>query len=51
MIYKMWRRGINPDNSAIPYLTAIADCLGMAFLSGAFEFLFLIGDRDDDIGD
>ncbi|XP_044741596.1 solute carrier family 41 member 1-like [Chrysoperla carnea] len=51
MIYKMWRNEVNPDNSAIPYLTAIADFLGMAFLSAAFEFLYLIGDRDDDIGD
>ena len=31
--------GIDPDNSAIPYLTALGDLLGGAFLGAAFCIL------------
>lgn len=51
MIAWMWRAGIDPDNSAIPYLTAIGDLLGTFLLGVAFQLLFLIGDRDSDVGD
>ncbi|KAL3289437.1 hypothetical protein HHI36_022862 [Cryptolaemus montrouzieri] len=51
MILSMWRAKIDPDNSAIPYLTALGDLLGTLLLSLAFEFLFLIGDHDSDVGD
>lgn len=51
MILCMWVRAIDPDNSAIPYLTAIGDLLGTALLALAFFFLFTIGDRDADVGD
>lgn len=51
MILWMWRRKIDPDNSAIPYLTAIGDFLGTALLAVAFYVLWLIGDRDSDVGD
>lgn len=47
----MWRQGIDPDNSAIPYLTALGDLLGTGFLALAFHILYLIGDRDSDVGD
>lgn len=51
MIQWMWRRKIDPDNSAIPYLTALGDLLGTSFLAIAFLFLFYIGDHDADVGD
>lgn len=51
MILHMWKCGIDPDNSAIPYLTALGDLLGTLLLGIAFQILFLIGDRDSDVGD
>jgi len=35
----MWKSGQNPDNAAIPYLTAIGDLLGALFLALAFVTL------------
>lgn len=51
MIMWMWKNGIDPDNSAIPYLTSLGDLLGTSFLALAFHVLYLIGDRDSDVGD
>ncbi|KAG5899712.1 hypothetical protein JTB14_030103 [Gonioctena quinquepunctata] len=51
MTLSMWKRGIDPDNSAIPYLTALGDLLGTLLLGIAFHILFVIGDRDSDVGD
>ncbi|KAK9712583.1 Divalent cation transporter [Popillia japonica] len=51
MIMWMWYFGVNPDNSAIPYLTALGDLLGTFLLGVAFQFLFLVGDQDSDVGD
>lgn len=51
MILRMWKCGVDPDNSAIPYLTALGDLLGTFLLGIAFQILFLIGDRDSDVGD
>lgn len=51
MILCMWRRKTDPDNSAIPYLTAIGDLLGGALLALSFMFLSSIGDGDEDVGD
>ena len=36
MVHSMWGRGVDPDNSAIPYLTAQGDLLGGALLAGVF---------------
>lgn len=47
----MWKRGIDPDNSAIPYLTSMGDLLGISLLAVAFQFLYMVGDRDLDVGD
>ncbi|XP_055882620.1 solute carrier family 41 member 1-like isoform X2 [Biomphalaria glabrata] len=47
----IWVKGSDPDNVAIPYLTAIGDLLGTAFLAVAFHFLFLLGDRDADVSE
>jgi len=51
MVFCMWKRGTDPDNASIPYLTALGDLLGGALLAFTFELLFLIGDRDLDVGD
>ena len=51
MILWMWVRHVDPDNSAIPYLTALGDLLGTALLAIAFLVLFSIGDKDSDVGD
>lgn len=51
MIHWMWTHRIDPDNSAIPYLTALGDLLGTGLLAVAFKFLYLVGDRDSDVGD
>lgn len=51
MILYMWKQGTDPDNSAIPYLTALGDLLGTLLLGLAFHVLYLIGDRDTDVGD
>ncbi|XP_014770116.1 solute carrier family 41 member 1 isoform X1 [Octopus bimaculoides] len=51
MVIHMWKNGNDPDNFAIPYLTAIGDLTGTAFLAVAFHILYLIGDRDADVGD
>lgn len=39
IIHAMWRYKIDPDNSAIPYLTALGDLTGTMFLAFAFWFL------------
>ncbi|KAG6445111.1 solute carrier family 41 member 1 [Manduca sexta] len=51
MIVWMWKMGMDPDNSAIPYLTALGDLLGTALLGIAFSILYAIGDKDSDLGD
>ena len=32
MVHKMWQQGVDPDNCAIPYLTALGDLLGKEIL-------------------
>lgn len=49
--HTLWNWGDDPDNSAIPYLTAFGDLLGQVLLFGAFSLLFLLGDRDEDVGE
>ncbi|XP_039756347.1 solute carrier family 41 member 1-like [Pararge aegeria] len=51
MVIWMWKLGLDPDNSAIPYLTALGDLLGTALLGIAFHLLYAIGDKDKDVGD
>ncbi|CAG0914424.1 unnamed protein product [Notodromas monacha] len=43
LVHWMWKKSIDPDNSAIPYLTALGDLLGTGFLAIAFHFLFALG--------
>ncbi|XP_078493323.1 solute carrier family 41 member 1-like [Ciona intestinalis] len=51
LVIRLWRKEDDPDNSAIPYLTALGDLLGTGLLAGGFLFLWLVGDRDADVGD
>ncbi|XP_042318309.1 solute carrier family 41 member 1 isoform X3 [Sceloporus undulatus] len=51
MVHWMWGRGMDPDNFSIPYLTALGDLLGTGLLALSFHILWLIGDRDTDVGD
>jgi len=51
LVHWMWKRGKDPDNYCIPYLTALGDLLGTGLLAGSFHLLWLIGDRDADVGD
>ncbi|XP_051171833.1 solute carrier family 41 member 1-like [Leptopilina boulardi] len=43
IVHAMWRFKIDPDNSAIPYLTALGDLSGSIFLGVAMYFLMSIG--------
>ncbi|XP_065350148.1 solute carrier family 41 member 1-like isoform X2 [Cloeon dipterum] len=43
MTHWMWKRRIDPDNSAIPYLTAMGDLLGISLLAMAFGVLYVAG--------
>lgn len=51
LVHWMWKRGKDPDNYCIPYLTALGDFLGTGLLAVSFHLLWLIGDRDADVGD
>lgn len=43
LIHLMWKKKKDPDNAAIPYLTALGDLLGSVFLGLAFVILSLFG--------
>ncbi|XP_037025092.1 solute carrier family 41 member 2-like [Bradysia coprophila] len=43
IIHAMWKWKIDPDNSAIPYLTALGDLFGSMFLALAFLFIQSVG--------
>lgn len=43
LIHLMWKRKKDPDNAAIPYLTALGDLLGSVFLGMAFVSLAALG--------
>jgi solute carrier family 41 len=43
--YYFWSRNVDPDNSTIPYLTALGDFLGVMLLGITFEFIYLVGDK------
>jgi len=49
LVHWLWLNKIDPDNSAIPYLTALGDLLGTGLLAVAFLILYAIGDRDSDV--
>ncbi len=37
LVLWLWRRGVDPDNAAIPYLTALGDLTGGALLAATFH--------------
>ncbi|XP_033822206.2 solute carrier family 41 member 1-like isoform X1 [Periophthalmus magnuspinnatus] len=41
MVRWLWRRGLDPDNFCIPYLTSLGDLLGTSFLALTFRFLVI----------
>lgn len=43
LVHLMWKKKKDPDNAAIPYLTALGDLLGSIFLGLAFVILSLFG--------
>ncbi|XP_021915142.1 solute carrier family 41 member 1-like isoform X2 [Zootermopsis nevadensis] len=43
--YYFWSQNVDPDNSTIPYLTALGDFLGVMLLGMTFEFIYLVGDK------
>lgn len=50
-VHLIWRLGFDPDNIAIPFLTAMGDLLGTGLLTLGFWLMWLVGDKDDDVGD
>ncbi|XP_063218614.1 solute carrier family 41 member 1-like [Bacillus rossius redtenbacheri] len=47
LTYLLWRRGIEPDNSTIPYLTSLGDLLGIVLLGITFALLRAMGESTD----
>jgi hypothetical protein len=45
-VHVVWRFKLNPDNTAIPILTAIGDILGIGLLLLCFHFAFLTGNEE-----
>uniref|UniRef100_A0A2A4JCT5 SLC41A/MgtE integral membrane domain-containing protein n=1 Tax=Heliothis virescens TaxID=7102 RepID=A0A2A4JCT5_HELVI len=43
LVHLMWKKKKDPDNAAIPYLTALGDLLGSVFLGLTFVILSLFG--------
>ncbi|KAM4587405.1 solute carrier family 41 member 3-like [Odontesthes bonariensis] len=42
MVRWLWRRGLDPDNYSIPYLTALGDLLGTGFLALSFRLILMV---------
>eukprot|EP00051_Salpingoeca_urceolata_P014546 m.185412 g.185412 ORF g.185412 m.185412 type:complete len:128 (-) comp18116_c0_seq7:79-462(-) len=51
LVVFIWNCKLDPDNVAIPFVTAMGDLVGTAALTAAFVVLKRIGDGDDDVGD
>lgn len=47
----IWDFGLDPDNIAIPFVTAFGDLFGTAALTICFAVLWQLGDQDTDVGD
>jgi solute carrier family 41 len=44
LVHALWKYGSDPDNAAIPFLTAAGDLLGGLLLAAMFHALHLVGD-------
>lgn len=42
IVHAMWKWKIDPDNSAIPYLTSLGDLLGSSLLAVAWLFTMAV---------
>lgn len=42
MVQWLWRRGLDPDDFSIPYLTALGDLLGTGFLALSFRLHVMV---------
>ena len=51
LVHIVWRIGVDPDNVAIPFLTALGDLLGTGLLTLGFQIMWFLGDRDEDVGE
>ena len=51
LVHLIWTFRFDPDNIAIPYLTALGDVLGTGLLAVAFNILWYLGDHDVDVGE
>ena len=51
LVHKIWFHGFDPDNIAIPFLTALGDLLGTGLLALGFQIMWYLGDRDEDVGE
>ena len=51
LVHKIWSCGFDPDNVAIPFLTALGDLLGTGLLATGFQIMWYLGDRDEDVGE
>lgn len=49
LVHFLWKKGFNPDNSALPFLTALGDLIGSALLAVAFVVLMLFSDINAEI--
>ncbi len=50
LVKSLWIHRTDPDDAAIPYLTALGDLIGTALLALVFIILFVLGypvDSDD----
>jgi len=45
-VHWLWKMGVDPDSSAIPFLTSFADFIGTVLLATAFIFLTAMGDKN-----
>ncbi|XP_062977453.1 solute carrier family 41 member 3 isoform X2 [Elgaria multicarinata webbii] len=45
-----WRKGLDPDNYSIPYLTALGDLLGTGFLALCFYLVWLLNGLELKLG-
>lgn len=43
IVQYLWRRGMDPDSTAIPYVTALGDVLGTALLTAVFALMGPLG--------
>jgi len=50
LVHWQWKRGIDPDSAAVPYLAALGDFCGSALLLGTFALLAFL-DKEEGIED